>query len=190
MAIDRVYLKPGSPKLFDRAIQDIQNGLAGLGWMDHIFGRCERLVKVIDGTKYYTPNVYFGKDDYILLTPDNKDLGNYCFFVMDEPETIGAGMGIQLRMKAPFSLVVWVKVSECSTDDDRNIYEIENEVLDVLTRPGILKSGHVDIARIWHNAENVFQGFTLDEVDNQFLMSPFAGFRFQGELTITNDCIL
>ena len=35
---------------------------------------------------------------------------------------------------------------------------------------------------------SVMAGFSLDEVDNQYLMSPFAGFRFYGEMIVTNDC--
>jgi hypothetical protein len=190
MAIERLYFQPKTPKLFDRAIQDIQKRLGGLSWLDHIFGRCERLVKKVEGVSVYSPNVYAGGNEYILLTPDNKDLGNYCFFVMDEPETIGVDMGSQVRMKAPFSLVVWVDMRRCSEGDDRNIYDIENAVLDVITGHGVLRNGHIEVSRVWHNAENVFRGFTLDEVDNQFLMAPFAGFRIQGELTLTNDCVL
>jgi hypothetical protein len=45
------------------------------------------------------------------------------------------------------------------------------------------------VSRIYERAENVFRGYTMDEVDNQFLMSPFAGWRFDGLLTIKNDCI-
>ena len=190
MAIERLYLQPKTPKLFDRAIQDIQKHFVGLSWLDHIFGRCERLVKKVEGVRVYSPNVYAGGNEYILLTPDNKDLGSYCFFVMDEPETIGVDMGSQVRMKAPFSLVVWVDMRKSCVGDDRNIYDIENDVLDFLKWPGVLKNGHIEVSRVWHNAENVFRGFTLDEVDNQFLMAPFAGFRIQGELTITNDCVL
>jgi hypothetical protein len=50
------------------------------------------------------------------------------------------------------------------------------------------KKGSFTVQRIYERAENVFDGFTLDEVDNQFLMSPFAGFRFYGEMIVTNDC--
>ena len=45
---------PKNPELFDRVISDIQKGLAdNLPWLDHSFGRAERLVKSINGKKYY-----------------------------------------------------------------------------------------------------------------------------------------
>jgi hypothetical protein len=41
---------------------------------------------------------------------------------------------------------------------------------------------------VYQTAENVFDGYTLDEVDNQYLMAPFAGFRLTGEMIIDEEC--
>ena len=191
MAIERLYLQPENPKLFDRPIQDIQKSIAKkLLFMNHVFGRCERLVKEVDGKRIYSPNVYKGKDEYILLTPDNTDLGNYCFFIEDDPETMVANFGISGRMRAPFSLVVWVDMRRAEDEDVRNIYDLELKVLDAVASPGVLRHGGLEVTRVFHRAENVFSTFTLDEVDNQFLMSPFMGLRIEFEVWIDEDCTL
>ena len=39
-------------------------------------------------------------------------------------------------------------------------------------------------------AENVFKGFSTDEIDNQYLMQPYCGFRFAGKIEIEEDCEL
>lgn len=188
MAIARIYKQPAtSPKLFDKVIQDLQDALGGLTWMNHVFGRCERLAKMVNGQRYYTPNVYKERDEYILLTPDNTALGNYCFFVMEEPQQVTRPT-IQYHLRAPFSLVVWVDMRTVgATYDDRNTEQVKADVLKAI-RGAWLKHGAVTVERIWERAENVFQGFTLDEVDNQFLMSPFAGWRFTGEMTVIEEC--
>lgn len=189
--IDRIYLQPEEPRLFDRPIQDLQKSIARrLLFMDHVFGRCERLAKVIDGRTVYSPNVYKGKDEYILLTPDNTDLGNYSFFVAEEPETMVSAFGISGRIKAPFSLVVWVDLRTIEEKDARNVYELELKVLDAIASPGVLRHGGLEVSRVYHRAENVFTGFTLDEVDNQFMMSPFAGLRIELELWVDEDCTI
>ena len=60
MAIERI-IKQKAPTLFDRIIGSVQDTLGeSLPWLDHIFGRAERLVKEVDGYKRYTPNVYLG----------------------------------------------------------------------------------------------------------------------------------
>lgn len=192
MELERIYLQPkSSPRLFDRPIQDLQNIIgAKLSFMDHVFGRCERLLKAVDGQRYYTPNIYRGNNDYVLLTPDNRVLGNYCFFVPEEPETMTFSMGAMGRIKAPFSLVVWVDQRTVEESDLRNVYDLELKVLDAIGTPGTLRNGSIDIRRVFHRAENVFAGFTLDEVDNQFMMSPFMGLRIEFELRIDEDCRL
>ena len=188
MAIARIYKMPTSPKLFDKAIQDLQDALGGLSWLNHIFGRVERLVKVVDGRRLYTPNVYQGRDEYILLTPDNTWLGNYSFFVMDEPVQVSKPTQ-QYHLRCPFSLVVWFDLRTIPNDaDTRNTEAVKDDILRTI-RTAWMKTGHVVVERIYERAENVFEGFSLDEVDNQFLMSPFAGFRIIGEMSVNEDCV-
>lgn len=180
-----------SPYLFDKVINEIQQALKnGLPWLDHSFGRAERLVKVIDGKRIYTPNVYKGNNNYEVLLPDDR-LRCFSFFVLSEPQELMNRMQTEIRIKAPFSLIVWVdlrKVEKAMNQpDQRNTEYVKEQILGVL-ETAFPKKGHFSIQRIYQRAENVFEGFTLDEVQNQFLMSPFAGFRFYGELIVTNDC--
>ena len=188
MAIERIYKQPTRAYLFDRVIQGLQDALGGLSWLDHIFGRAERLVKMKDGMRYYTPNVYHGKDEYIQLLPDNRKLGNYCFFVLEEPQTISTPYGNSNRVKAPFSLVVWVDMRTVgATYDDRNTEDIKEQLLKTLRRAW-LRNGAIVLERVYERAENVFQGYSLDEVENQYMMSPYAGFRITGEMQIDEEC--
>lgn len=188
MNIDRVYKQPAQGHLFDYVIQCLQDGLAQVTWLDHIFGRSERLVKTdVDGHRIYTPNVYYGKEEYLPLTPDNTELGNYCFFVMDEPQTVGLGMGVQHRMRSPFSLIVWCDMRTVGQSDVRDTEALKEQILKTI-RKAWIKKGSVTLERIYERSENVFQGFSLDEVDNQFLMAPYWGMRVMGEIVVDEDC--
>lgn len=179
------------PYLFDKVIEEIQQSLkANLPWLDVAYGRSERLVKTINGRRYYTPNVYIGRGEYDSLLPDDRR-GCYSFFVMSEPQQVKQQVQTEVRIKAPFSLIVWADM-RCvervmHLPDERNTEYIKEAVLSVLNTT-LTRRGSFDVQAIYERAENVFQGFTLDEVDNQFLMSPFAGFRLVGEMIVTNDC--
>lgn len=190
MAIERV-MKIQRPALFDRCIISLQDGLAKeLPWLDHVFGRVERLVKEVGGVRRYTPNIYLGKDEYMLLLPD-QGLGNFCYFVMDDPEDVQWNVGERSRLQATFSLVVWVDMRTIDDDDDtRNTEAVKAQVLRALNGGIWVRSGSIRIDNIYSRAENVFAGFTLDEVDNQFLMSPFAGWRFEGQMMVNDECVL
>ena len=189
MAIERV-MKIGKPALFDRCIASLQDGLAKeLPWLGHVFGRVERLVKETGGVRRYTPNIYLGKDEYLLLLPD-QGLGNFCYFVMDDPEGVEWNVGERSRLQATFSLVVWVDMRTIDDDDERNTEAVKAQVLRALNGGIWVRSGSIRIDNIYSRAENVFAGFTLSEVDNQFLMSPFAGWRFEGVMTVNDECQL
>ena len=55
---------------------------------------------------------------------------------------------------------------------------------------GDQQNGRIEINRIYELAENIYRGFSLDEVDNQFLMAPYGGFRFEGIMEVTETCII
>ena len=189
MAIGKV-VKVSNPALFDRCICSLQDGLVKeLPWLDHCFGRVERLVKETNGMRRYTPNIYLGKDEYLQLLPD-QGLGNFCYFVMDDPEDVQWNVGERSRLQGTFSLVVWVDMRTIEDDDTRNTEAVKAQILRALNGGIWVRSGSISVAEIYSRAENVFNGFTLDEVDNQFLMSPFAGWRFEGTITINDECAL
>lgn len=178
--------------LFDKVINDLRPKLtSGLKWLDVAYGRAERLVKTIDGRRIYTPNAYVGNGQYDLLLPDDRR-GNYSFFVLQEPQELVTRMQTEIRIKAPFSLIVWCDLRRVervmNLADQRNTEYIKEQVLGVLAT-AFPQHGSITVAKIYERAENVFDGYTMDEVQNQFLMSPFAGFRFYGEMIVTNDCL-
>ena len=185
-------LQNQTPYLHDKVINEVREALAtNLPWLDVTYGRCERLVKKEnDGKRYYVPAIYKQCENYESLLPDDKR-GCYSFFVMREPQTVSQQVQNEVRIKSPFSLIVWVDMRrverKMNMPDNRNTEYIKEQVLSVLNT-ALTRKGSITVESIYERAENVFQGFTLDEVQNQFLMSPFAGFRFDGTMIVTNDC--
>ena len=88
--MDRIPLK-AEPKLMDAVIQQMQVALGGgLTWLDHVFGKAERVEHNISELKqyyqkhmheepFYTPAVYVGGGKYERIVPDMPDWGNYAF---------------------------------------------------------------------------------------------------------------
>lgn len=186
--MERVPIKT-NPKLFDKVIAEIQQGLAdNFLWLNFVFGKAERLVKMINGRKYYTPNLYIGKNEYESIEPDSG-FGNYSFFVLDEPQDVEWAVGDKTHLTAPFALIVWFDLRTLPGNDERNTEYFKQQILQYLNGGLFMRHGHIRINRIYEKAENIFRGFTLDEIDNQFLMQPFAGFRFEGEMHVATECI-
>ena len=180
-----------TPYLFDKVIRELQQALKdGLPWLENSFGRVERRVTEVNERRLYVPAIYEQDGMYGIMLPDDR-LGCYSFFVMHDPQEVLNRMQTEVRIKSPFSLIVWVDMrrveKKMRMPDERNTEYIKEQVLSVIETASKRK-GHISINRIYERAENVFDGFSLDEVKNQFLMSPFAGFRFYGEMIVTNDC--
>lgn len=187
--MERTPIK-NNAKLFDALFGEIQKKLdTDLLWLDYAFGKAERLVKEVNGRKYYTPNIYIGQNEYEEITPDTG-IGNYSFFILHEPQNIDQmGHGMNGRIKSPFSLVFWFDLRTITEDDNRAIEAVKMQILQVL-RNTYAKNGNISISKIYERAENVFKEYSLDEVDNQFLMHPFAALRFDGEAMVQIPCEL
>lgn len=184
--------------MLDKVIGEIQTGLiAGVSWLEVAFGRAQRLTKVTaSGRRIITPNVYAGgwngkgDFDYLEVSPDSEIASAFSFFVTEDPQTVLPGVGLK-EFRTPFGLIVWFDCRRVfSKASVRNTEKLKADVLKVLTgRSGFhLSAGHLEVTRIFEQATNIYRGFSLDEVDNQFLMHPFGGFRIEGILTFLEVC--
>ena len=195
MANTNAPVIPGAIML-DAVIGNIQHGLVdNISWLDAAFGRAQRLTKMQDGKRIITPNVFcggwrgHGENDYIEVSPDSK-IGNFSFFEVDDPQTIDAGPFAR-ELKAPFALVVWFDLTRIyESIANRNTEKLKSDILWVLN--GMtgwhLPQGRMRINRIYERAENIYKGYTLSEIDNQFLMHPYGGFRFEGVMEYEEFC--
>lgn len=178
-----------NPVLVDGVIAEIQAQMAAkVEWLNNIFGRVERLVKVINGKTIYSANQYKGGNEYTLIAPDSG-LGNFAFFVVDEPETLDYYRGDRTHFTTPFSLIVWVDMRSIASGENRNTEAVKQELVRFLNDELRLRSGRFFVNKIYNRAESIFKGFTLDEIDNQFLMQPFCGWRFDGEIEFFDTCV-
>lgn len=174
----------------DEIIKEINKALTdNLSWLNIAFGRAERTVKVVNKKKYFWPSIYKGGNEYEYLTPDSN-LGNFSFFRIEDPETVGYVDRGQSRIKLPCSIVFWWDFRRIDNRDNRNIEAIKQQILKALNRKLFLKQpgARFEITRIWKEAENIYKGYTLDETQNQFLMHPYCGLRIEGILTYNETC--
>ena len=185
--------------LVDSMIGELQQVLAAnLPWLDAAFGRSQRLTKIMNGKRIVTPNVYcggwngHGENDYIEVSPDSK-IGNFCFFEVSDPETVDWNFRQLMDIETPVSIIFWFDTRRVFDEAaNRDLSHLKNDILSLLNgRTGITwhNRGQLVINRIYERVENIYRGYTISETDNQFLMHPFAGFRFDGTIRIAQPCI-
>ena len=189
--MDRIP-KKNAPRLFEAVIQEMQDALgAGLPWLDHVFGKAERVQREYRGMKhYYLPSVYVGWGKYEQVTPDRRDWGNYCFFYLEDPQDVSDQVRVMpfFRLTGDVSLVVWGDLRNIEALDDRNLETIKADVLQVLGNMQ-LTTGRVVWERIWEQDKGVFEEYSLSEEDGQYMMWPYFAFRFKGTVTCDTGCV-
>lgn len=199
--MDRIPLK-AQPKLMDAVIQQMQVALgSGLTWLDHVFGKAERVEHNISELKqyyqkhmhdepFYTPAVYVGGGKYERIVPDMPDWGNYAFFYLDRRQDLSdqTRMMPYFRLKGEINLIVWGDSRNIESSDERNLESIKSEILQVLGGM-MLRDGSVRWTEVYENSEEVFEEYSIRETVGKLLMWPYFGFRFVGEIECESGCV-
>lgn len=183
-------LKPKNPVMIDRVLACIQDALINnIGWLDNAFGRVQRLVTKREHRDYYYPGIYIGNNEYLNVLP-GQGLGNRTFFIIDDPHTIEYNPRRYNTIRSPFSLVLWYDLTTILQDgNERNTEEIKRQFLRVFRNAVLPGGARIELARMYETAENIFKGYSLKEIDTQFLMHPFGGLRIEGTLIYREECL-
>ena len=182
--------------MLDAVLGNIQQGLVeNLNWLDVAFGKAQKIQKPINGRTLSIPTVYcggwngHGDNDYIEVSPDSK-IGNFSWFDITDPQVIDTNVWAR-QIEAPFGLVVWFDLTRVyGVANNRNTEYLKAQILRVLNgkTDWILPHGRITVNRIYERAENIYRGYSLSEIDNQYLMHPYGGFRFEGILQYDELC--
>lgn len=174
-----------NPKLFDLAVSKLQTLLANnLPWLDYSFGICEKLTDIKNGQKFTSANLYIGKNKYKQIMPCSE-LGNFSFFMLKDPQEVVSKD--KRLIKSGFSFILWYDVRETPIGtDERDREAVKVLVLNVLGRNETCS--WVSLKKIYERPENIFADFTYDFTNNQYLMSPYAGLRIDGEMIVRVPC--
>lgn len=182
--------KPKNPVMIDRALAYIQDELIkNIGWLNYAFGRAQRLATQREHKTYYYPGVYIGENEYLNVLP-GQEIGNRTFFVVDDPQTIEFNPRRYNFIKSPISLICWYDLSDIYPDSkERNTEDVKRQIIRVLTDLTMPNATRLELTKIYEQAENIFKGYSLREIDTQFLMQPYAGLRIDGYLTYREECV-
>ena len=194
-----------NPVLLDKVIQDIQETLAEkLEWLNYAFGRAYKLVEHgSDGSKFIYPAAYIGNSEYVSLLP-NDNFGNFCWFDLYDPQEITAVVQSLPQFTFSGAIVFWLDLNSIFPDSNAMYTEeIKDEIVRVLTGPGLIQTeGRLTVTKVYERFENIYKGYSLERIynnyaykgeeiqsiDKQFFMHPYAGLRFEFNMTTRELC--
>ena len=194
-----------NPVLLDKIIQDIQASLKSkLKWLDRAFGRAFKLVQHQEnGGKFIYPAAYIGNSEYVSLLPDDN-YGNFCWFDIYDPQKITNVVQSTPQFTFSGAIVFWFNLNSIFADSDAMYTEeIKDEVIRILTTPGLIKQqGRIEINEIYERFENLYSGYSIEKIynsyqysgqdiqslDKMFFMHPYSGLRFEFNITTRELC--
>lgn len=176
------------PQGADLVLSGFQTKLeTALSWLTKAYGRVYRLVQELDNDDFFYPGVIVSGKEYLNMLPDGH-LGNYCYFELDEQVFQEYNKGLYNRFEQGFSCVFWFDLRDIYVDwETRTIEHVKAEILTAL-RSLTVSNAQFRLNTIYERAEDVFEGYSVNEVDNQFLMRPYGALRFEGELIYKQKC--
>lgn len=170
------------PKLIDLALSEISTQLTtSLSWLNTAYGQAERRVFEKGNKNYIAPAFYSGGNDHTQLFPD-EHLGCFSFFKVKDGSSLEADR-INVVGSAEVSLIVWFKFKKVYPDshERKNTRHVIKEVIDVLRNNSFTHSS-IKIQKVFEEGQNIYDGYSDKEIETQFLMRPFGGFRIQMQL--------
>jgi hypothetical protein len=187
-----------NPVNIDRPIQEIQEQLATLDWIEKCFGRSWLAVKSVpQGTTkklYSVPQVWQGHTDGrpadMLEVLPNDNLKSQVFFRVNDPITIREFVpNGDSMMRASLDIIFWFNLREIDPSIDYVYTELlKGQVQRVFANMTLSPDSDLKPIRIWETAEQVFKGYDISRLADANLVHPWGGFRFECELTYREDC--
>lgn len=175
----------------DKAIYELQILLdTKLNWLTHSYGRAYRFVEKVE-KRLYIPEIYVGGDkfSYTKVSPDNDKKGT-CFFIVGKEENYDYSQHQKNNLRYDVGIVFWVNlklINEALLKNEVFTQNLIRDVRDVLTMQAGGLSFSFKLKTVEREFSQIYKEFNLKE-EEDYLRSPYDGFRFNLELIVQEDC--
>ena len=188
-----------NPVLEDRALQSIQTHLESkINWLDKAYGRASKLAITKEGRTVYYPAIPANEEvsgkEYLTLWPD-EHLGNFCFFDLRDEQVIeswgkrdmlnnryrfGASLIFSFNLRTIYGETYW---------KNNTVANVANEIFILGLATFAAMGVSLSASRYFVNTENVYRGYSHNELKNQFNMRPYGCLRIDLDIHFSPDCL-
>lgn len=197
-----IYSNPNNliianPVGLDIAIVEIQKAIALLPYISASFGRARIHKENVNGSIMTVPKVYQGEKEYYNPLP-NGNFVSSTFMVTTGPEKCEDYQQFgQNDLERDIAIIFWGDLSQIDNSKDYIfLEEIKEDFLKALKYCRCFKSYNSYIDEKYNEVFKEFSTYidsmskdtSNTEIDTQYLMYPYSGFRMNLTLTYTQEC--
>lgn len=184
-----IVKEPLNPALLDEAFIGINGKLVEyLPWLTNAFGKAQKLSRLNDQKKIIKyPAVYTGEGkEYASMLPD-EGYGNFSYWDVEDYKIDWISRQNQI-VTAKVGFVVWMNLNKTlAANERRNLESIKEEVLKFFSFMSMMRV-RLSFGSITEEHDKIYKGYSTKEIKSQYLMHPFAGLRFDGEIRYERWC--
>lgn len=175
----------------DKAVYELQMLLdTKLDWLTHAYGRAYRFLEKVE-KRLYIPEIYVGGDkyEYTRVSPDNDKKGT-CFFIVGKEDNYDYETHQTNNLRYDVGIVFWVNLKMINDPLLKNEIFTQNLIRDVrhvLTMQAGGLPFSFKINSVEREFRQIYREFNMRE-EEDYLRSPYDGFRFNLELIVQEDC--
>ena len=188
-----------NPKLFDRVIGLININLVNeLPWLSYAFGQAERQTRKTGDKLAIYPSVYAGKNinhEYVSVLPDERfgaevPIRGFSFFEVGPAKIDSANIHAPSKYSAEGGVVFWFNLEKVLGDSSeyRNWDKVIDDIIKALRKSSKGFNGQLLPNGYTKKDSEIYKGYTLRDIEQKFLMSPFAGVRINCSLIFDDIC--
>jgi hypothetical protein len=180
-----------NPQLFDKLIKQLRLRLElNLTWLNNAFGSAYKISEPNKKNELSYPAIYVGKGEYLSMLPD-ESFGNYSFVEFEDPQLYDKTVPGKHILSAKCAIIFWFNFDTIFDDDlIYHIEDVKKQILDVIAKPGLLTDGRLTVVKIITKPEGIFNKYKVSQINSQFLLYPYAGLRFECEVSIFDKCTI
>jgi hypothetical protein len=191
-----------NPTNFDRAIESLRSDLSLLPWLEKSFGRAwtftdtgltyeggdippSRRVAMTVNSQLRVPKVYLGAGEYWNVLPNDALIAQSFMATSAEERWVDYQRFTTNAKERNINVIFWMNLKRVDETKDYIFTEELKKQVEVILRanPDVKSiNSYFD-----EKPEDVFQGYDIDR-SSQFLMYPYAGFRFNITIGYFEDC--
>lgn len=182
--------QPATPALLDIPLAEFNTKLGTkFGWINNRFGKAQRLTRLNDKKQTINyPGIYTGQGkEYASLLP-HEGYGNFSFWDVEGDYDIEWQDNQLQIVEADIGLVLWMNLNQVLASAElRNLETIKEQIIDFFTTARVLRT-RFQLTGVTERNAAIYKGYTTKEIDQQYLMHPFAGLRFNGRIRYEKLC--
>lgn len=170
----------------DKTITELQSALGQISWLTKCFHRAYRHYELLGKKTLTIPKTWEANNEWYNNLPNDNLAATAFFYPTGDEQVEQFDPHVDPDFSQEIALIVWVNTDKLTGHTTGpSLAQEKADILAVLNNSDLVIGINSIVDK---SAEDIFDPFSIDDVNNHYTMLPFAGFRIN--FTVKFDYII